>query len=139
MAAAEGGLLEVDPPRDGLISCTLFFLDRPGPVGRAEEVFDFGGGRTGEDSLEANGELVADAARVERDFFVVEERDVMESRGLEVMDLASSSEMRRMASVVSDLAAEKMDEEVLSSIATVVVWREMEGEREGKNKLERSG
>ena len=115
-------------PRDGLMSWTLFFRDRPGPVERAEEVLDFSGGRTGEDSLEANGELLADAARVETVFFVVVVvvvgggRDVVESRGFDaVVDFASESEIwRKVSEEVSDLALEKMEEEVLSSMATVV-------------------
>lgn len=46
--------------RDGLTSCTLFFLDRPGPVERAVDELDlFSEGRTGEDSLEGKGLFVA--------------------------------------------------------------------------------
>lgn len=112
----------------------LFFLDRPGPPERAEEVFDFSGGRTGEDSLEANGELLADAARVESFFVVVDESSVKESRGLEAIDLDSASDIRRMVSGVPDLAPENMEEEVLSSIATVVVVEERE--RMGKCSFE---
>lgn len=59
-------------------------------------------------------------------FFVVDERDVLESRGLEAIDFGSASEIRRMVSGVPDFAPEKMEEEVLSSIVTVVVVDESE-------------
>lgn len=55
MAAADGGLVFVlVGARDGLRSCTLFFLDLPGPVDRTdEEALGFSGGLTGDDSLDA--------------------------------------------------------------------------------------
>jgi len=60
VAAAEGGFVCVLDERDGLTSCTLFFLDRPGPVERAVDELDlFSEGRTGEDSLEGRGLLAA--------------------------------------------------------------------------------
>ncbi|EHL00428.1 hypothetical protein M7I_3714 [Glarea lozoyensis 74030] len=69
VAAAEGGLLEMLEERDGLTSCELFFLDRPGPEVRAETT-GLAVGRTGDGSREGIGELVAEGARRGRGFLV---------------------------------------------------------------------
>ena len=54
VATADDGLVFVlVAARDGLMSCTLFFLDLPGPEECTDDALDFSGGRTGEDSLEA--------------------------------------------------------------------------------------
>lgn len=83
VAAAEGGFVLVLEAREGLISCALFFLDRPGPVERAEEELFFNGGLTGETSLEIDGEFVVDVARLGRVFFVVDAGAVDESPDFE--------------------------------------------------------
>ena len=63
-AAADGGLVLVLAGREGLTSLALFFLDLPGPDGRAVvEVVDLSAGRTGDPSLEGIGEFVADGDR----------------------------------------------------------------------------
>lgn len=66
VAAAEGGLLD---GRDGLTSCALFFLARPGPDKRVERT-GLVVGLTGEGSREGIGEFAADGVRLGRDFFV---------------------------------------------------------------------
>jgi hypothetical protein len=84
VAAAEGGLVFVLAERDGLTSCELFFLDRLGPVAdrAVVVVFDLSDGRTGEDSREGFGELVADVARVVCNLFVASREEVDESRAV---------------------------------------------------------
>lgn len=69
MAAAEGGLPVVLDGREGLTSCELFFLARPGPARRVE-VPGFAVGLTGEGSREGTGELAADGVRFGSVFFV---------------------------------------------------------------------
>jgi hypothetical protein len=87
VAAADGGLVVVLADRDGLMSCVLFFLDLPGPVVERAEVFDLGGGRTGEVSLDGIGEFAADVFRFGWSFFVVVIEDVDDSRtGFVVVD-----------------------------------------------------
>jgi hypothetical protein len=82
-------LPEVLGERDGLTSCALFFLDRPGPEGRAEPT-GFAVGLTGDDSREGIGEFVVDGARLGRAFFVcccgIEEVDDSRLGGLGVDD-----------------------------------------------------
>lgn len=60
-AAADGGLVLVLAEREGLTSVALFFRDLPGPVDRD---VGFSGGRTGDDSLEGSGELLAEVDRL---------------------------------------------------------------------------
>jgi hypothetical protein len=87
VAAADGGLVVVLADRGGLMSCVLFFLDRPGPAVERAEVFDLGCGRIGEDSLDGIGEFAADGFRFGWNFFVVTMEDVDNSRtGLEVVE-----------------------------------------------------
>jgi hypothetical protein len=87
VAAADGGLVVVLADRGGLMSCVLFFLDRPGPAVERAEVFDLGCGRIGEDSLDGIGEFAADVFRFGWNFFVVTMEDVDNSRtGLEVVE-----------------------------------------------------
>lgn len=53
--------------REGLGSCTLFFLERPPPAGRVAEVLLdllLSEGRTGDDSLEGRGLFDADGVGV---------------------------------------------------------------------------
>ena len=116
MAAADGGLLFVlVGARDGLTSCTLFFLDLPGPVERADEVLGFNGGLTGEDSLDACAELVAeDEIRVVADFFEGGFKAGAESRGLGVVVLESVD--CRTDSGDSDLVDARFADVVCSSI-----------------------
>jgi hypothetical protein len=118
VAAAEGGFVPAVAARDGLTSCTLFFLDRPGPVDLAEEELAFSGGLTGDDSLEGDGELVADAARFGRVFFVVVTDEVDESRGLCVVDRWSISDGKVIGLAISWVAAVNIEVEGWSSIAT---------------------
>lgn len=76
--------------REGLTSCTLFFLERP-PADRAVDEVDLllSEGRTGDDSLEGKGLFAADGVgvRLGWSFFVVVVMvllvgfDVEESRG----------------------------------------------------------
>ena len=66
--------------RDGLVSCVLFFLDRPGPAVEREEGFALGCGRIGEDSLEGMGEFAADVFRFGWSFFVALVEGVDSSR-----------------------------------------------------------
>lgn len=89
VAAADGGLvLMLVGARDGLSSCTLFFLDLLGPVVRTEEALGFSGARTGEDSREAWAELVADEeTRAVAVFLVGGFKAGVESRGFGVVEL----------------------------------------------------
>ena len=57
-AAEDGGLLLAG--REGLTSLTLLVLDLPGPVERDTA---WSGGRTGDDSLDGKGEVLAEADR----------------------------------------------------------------------------
>jgi hypothetical protein len=84
-AAAEGGFVFVPVERDGLTSCVLFFLDRPGPgVERAETVV-LRDGLFGDDSREGFGEFAAEGVRFGSNFFVGGTEDVEVSRaGLDV-------------------------------------------------------
>lgn len=94
VAAAEGGFA-VLLARDGLTSCTLFFLDLPGPDERVEDVFDFSWGLTGDDSRDGKGEFAADVTRLERDFFVGPDVDtdaVIESRGVDIVEIGPADE-----------------------------------------------
>lgn len=62
-------MLKLAVVREGLISWMLFFLGRPVPLERAEEVRGFVEVRTGDESLEACGESDAEAARAGRVLF----------------------------------------------------------------------
>jgi hypothetical protein len=66
--------------RDGLTSCALFFLDRPGPVVERAEAVVLRDGLLGDDSREGLGEFAADGVRFGSNFFVGGFEDVEVSR-----------------------------------------------------------
>lgn len=90
-AAAEGGFVLVLVERDGLTSCVLFFLDRPGPAVERAEAVVLREGLFGDDSREGFGEFAAEGVRFGSNFFVGGTEDVEVSRaGLDVFAAVSS-------------------------------------------------
>jgi hypothetical protein len=127
-AATEGGFVLVLAERDGLTSCVLFFLDRPGPVVERAEVLLFSDSLLGDDSREGLGEFDADGVRFGSDFFVGGTDDVDVSRAdlnvlAAVCSLAGAAvvSMGSAVSLVSFVALES-GVKVLSSMVVAVCF-----------------
>jgi len=127
-AAADGGLVFALVDRVGMVSFALFFLDLPVRV-----AVTLVPGLTGDDSRDAIGEFVADAARVGRSLLVFKE-DVDESRvNLGVTEVKASLEGSAVTSLGSKVCWLRPDRIVddLSAIVAVLcgVWRRIGSHR----------
>jgi hypothetical protein len=106
VAAADGGLLlGVLAAREGLGSCTLFFLDLPGPaVDRVDEL-DLGGGLLGDDSREVRGELAAEGFLLGWSFLMAEVVEVANDSRKGICNVDAGEKMEEPGGVVSSMGS----------------------------------